>query len=369
MPAKYSGSKLISLLLKKGQPFAIYSLPGQEQSNLVVQKNQILNSIDFDQLNDKSGFVIAAFDSYFTGKILLLQPDWFFEQNQTPPELECFLENKKTVSLNFLENNIISESEYLVSAKNLIKELKSGALRKVVFSRVIAEKLGENFSPDLFYQSLVENYPEAFVYLFHLPGIGFWTGASPEPLLRINQLFAETVSLAGTRLAEDFRWTDKEIEEQQIVTDFIKETITSCGIINFEMSGPETVSAGKIVHLKTTFKIPTDQIMGQTGNLVQNLHPTPAVCGLPKEKAFNLITSVEKHNRRFYTGFLGPCKLNGQTDLFVNLRCAEIGKFKMNIYVGGGFTADSIAGNEWEETVRKSKTLLVVAENFKTFDP
>jgi isochorismate synthase len=141
------------------------------------------------------------------------------------------------------------------------------------------------------------------------------------------------------------------------------------GINNFNQKGPETVAAGKIAHLRTVFQFPVSEIKNKIGKLVKELHPTPAVCGLPKEKAFDLILTTEKHKRRFYTGFLGPVNQNGNTDLFVNLRCAELGENTMNIYVGGGLTASSVAENEWEETIRKSQTLLAVAKKLQTFAP
>jgi isochorismate synthase len=75
-----------------------------------------------------------------------------------------------------------------------------------------------------------------------------------------------------------------------------------------------------------------------------------------------LIRIVEKHDRGFYTGFLGPWNLSGESKLYVNLRCAQLHKNKMSLYVGGGLTAESNPEDEWEETVRKSQTLLSVLE-------
>ena len=79
----------------------------------------------------------------------------------------------------------------------------------------------------------------------------------------------------------------------------------NCGISNFTQKGPETVSAGNIAHLKTDFQFSVSELKGKTGKLLRELHPTPAVCGLPKEIAFDLVSTTEQHERRFYTGFLG----------------------------------------------------------------
>jgi len=91
------------------------------------------------------------------------------------------------------------------------------------------------------------------------------------------------------------------------------------------------------------------------------LHPTPAVCGLPKNEAKSFILENENYDRKYYTGFLGELNsdVNGinTSSLYVNLRCMEIAKDEAIIYVGGGITKDSIPEKEWEETVRKTATM------------
>ncbi len=94
------------------------------------------------------------------------------------------------------------------------------------------------------------------------------------------------------------------------------------------------------------------------------MHPTPAVCGMPQQAAYEYILQIEAHDRKFYTGFLGPWQLNGQSELFVNLRCAEFNRTALHLFVGGGLTSSSFAESEWEETEYKSKTLLSIDENF-----
>ena len=98
-------------------------------------------------------------------------------------------------------------------------------------------------------------------------------------------------------------------------------------------------------------------------SLIRALHPTPAVCGLPRNIARDFIIKNENYNRSFYTGFLGELNLKKSntaiqtSQLYVNLRCMEINHNKALIYVGGGITKDSIPKNEWKETVSKSETM------------
>ena len=91
--------------------------------------------------------------------------------------------------------------------------------------------------------------------------------------------------------------------------------------------------------------------------LIQNLHPTPAVGGLPKAASLDFIQTHENYDRRFYSGVLGPIGSRVK-EVFVNLRCGEIQNQQLNLYVGGGVTAASQVEKEWRELMRKSETLL-----------
>jgi isochorismate synthase len=93
------------------------------------------------------------------------------------------------------------------------------------------------------------------------------------------------------------------------------------------------------------------------------LHPTPAVCGLPKENAKQFILENEGYERKFYSGFLGELNLNTilnkvvDSDLFVNLRCMEIERHKVHLYIGCGITKDSNPEKEYIETANKAMTM------------
>jgi isochorismate synthase len=124
------------------------------------------------------------------------------------------------------------------------------------------------------------------------------------------------------------------------------------------MEGPQTIQAGNAIHLSTKFSFDESSIQNRLADFIERLHPTPAVCGLTKEKALELILKTEKHNREYYSGFCGPINMKEKTDLFVNLRCMKILKDKLVLFIGGGLTAKSEIEKEWEETKLKSRTLL-----------
>jgi isochorismate synthase len=91
---------------------------------------------------------------------------------------------------------------------------------------------------------------------------------------------------------------------------------------------------------------------------LEALHPTPAVCGLPKQEAREFILAHEGYDRRYYTGFVGMLDLASATDLYVNLRCMQChADGQVTLYAGGGILPSSQCGKEWEESRQKMKTM------------
>ena len=331
-------------------PFVIYSKPNIDKvSGLFQKNNQLYFTADFNE----EGFVFAPFD----GKQILLIP----ENESELIEIEY--------SLNPINKNFNSDVFVDEFAKNNFKNLvqkaiyaiESGNFNKVVLSR--EEIIGlPNFDLVSLFEKLVNSYPTAFTYCWFHPEIGLWMGATPERLLKANGKKFQTVALAGTQLfqnQEKVIWGNKEQIEQQFVTDYILETIKN-RTSEVEISEPYTLKAGNLLHLKTDIKgnINDDASLKQ---LVLLLHPTPAVCGLPKTNAKVFITENEGYDRSFYAGFLGEINKNCETELFVNLRCMqinlELGKIQAHLYIGCGITIDSNSENEWQETVNKAMTM------------
>lgn len=200
------------------------------------------------------------------------------------------------------------------------------------------------------------------VYLLQMPGAGCWMGATPEPLIQLNGKQAHTISLAGTQIATDkaveaYTWSQKEIEEQGIVTDFIEKSLRESGFTNIIKKGPANHQAANLIHLKTEFRFDIGH-ENRTGEIIKTLHPTPSVGGLPKAEAHDFIATYEKHDRTYYTGFLGPVNVGAKTDIFVNLRCLQLFGNEFVLYSGAGITASSVAQSEWIETDNKMLTML-----------
>jgi isochorismate synthase len=159
-------------------------------------------------------------------------------------------------------------------------------------------------------------------------------------------------------------WSSTEYEEQEYVTRFITEVLDQCSLYNREVEGPVTMNAGNCLHLRTDFTVQTVLSPAETDRLIRLLHPTPAVCGYPQQESMNEILNREKHDRQFYSGYLGPVSAVDKMDLFVNLRCMKVGTQQAELFVGGGITKDSDPQAEWEETILKLQTLLSKIEGF-----
>lgn len=240
----------------------------------------------------------------------------------------------------------------------IIRALKETGHGKVVAARVIVDEVGIDVAAT--FSSLCRKYPDAFAFCFSTPMTGCWIGASPELLLEAHSGMLHTMALAGTRSAgADGPWDIKNIEEQQMVTDFISDT--------FKRNSLQTVigetfsrKAGIVEHLCTPISatVETTQLSSESlSDLLHDLSPTPALCGHPRNLALDIIKEYESFPRGCYGGFCGPYHSPGDFSFFVNLRSALVESERVSIFAGGGITHLSSPEEEWIETEMKSETI------------
>jgi isochorismate synthase len=250
-----------------------------------------------------------------------------------------------------------SFDEYAESFHQIKRSIQSGVIHKAILSRILELDTPGGFMPLIFFKSLSEAYPHTLCYLLSHPAEGLWIGASPELLLKKRQDVHSTISLAGTLKNEgEIKWNKKEIEEQELVSQHIREVVESFNPSSFQESSVQTRQAGPVAHLESTFTFKIDKERDFL-DIINRLHPTPAIAGLPVDQAKKIILETEKHDRRLYCGYLGYVKENTSADFFVNLRCMQIVEESLFLYLGGGITKDSELKSEWEETINKAKTL------------
>jgi isochorismate synthase len=272
--------------------------------------------------------------------------------------------NEETKGSDFAKSENKESQEHFESlVQQGIDAIGAHVFKKVVVSRKEIIDLA-NFDLISVFEKLIQSYPNAFCYCWFHPKIGLWMGATPERLLKSDNKKFSTMAIAGTQkslgLAE-VTWEKKEMEEQQFVTDFILNSLKNL-TSEVALSSPYSLKAGTLLHIKTDI----EGILNDNSNLKQVisvLHPTPAVCGLPKEEARDFILKNEGYDREYYTGFLGELNKEGfnkdtlKSDLYVNLRCMKIIENQAHLYMGCGITKDSNPRREWEESVNKSMTM------------
>ncbi len=367
-----------NLCISKNLPFVTFRQPQQETCNTYVQTtpgNGKWKSIQ--ELSGETGFVMAPFDTRNGHPYLIVRPDLVFEGNQIGPKQIAQVKELPSREAPRWSDSfpVVTGRESFMDQVNDIKaSISTGAFQKAVLSRIRVIK-GDYIAliPRLF-QTISRRHPNAFVYLFQSDE-HFWMGASPEPLLRLHDERITTVSLAGTRpYAEKHmdvnRWTAKEVLEQEYVTRYIHDVLHSYGIRDYRVTSPYVKKAGNLVHLRTDFSLAFEMINGKLWELVEALHPTPAVAGQPKDDAISFIKNLEPHDRAYYTGFLGPVTHHKEIDLFVNLRCMKITPDYLSLYVGGGITLDSDPSDEWDETRWKAESLLKILRTYiKNLEP
>ncbi len=259
------------------------------------------------------------------------------------------------ISMNLSEFREERQDDYQNKVEKVIQFVQKNKLPKLVLSRLKLVKYG-GLKVD-FVQSFLkicDAFPGAFAYIFIQNG-KCWMGAFSEVLGDFNKGTSEfkTMSLAGT-LSLNEKWTIKEIEEQKYVTDFIANILQNFSS-NVEQSETSDHISGNIKHLRTDFKAKINA--EKLDELIENLHPTPAVCGIPKDVCKKAIQNFEKYPRDFYAGYI-KVETPENIKYFVNLRCAEFLNNAAFIHVGGGITAESSPEREWQETELKADAIL-----------
>ena len=334
---------LIDSNIKSKIPFVAYKFGGKDLVSCLIGNSESITSSELDR---KNGFIFMPFDSSETG--IYLKPQKKIITKSVVQSIFNHPIQHTQINFQSKKKEFVS---YVSKAINNIKKLK---LRKIVASTCLEYSIQDISESDVFMR-LISFNPSAFSYMFFSEETGVWIGASPEQLVEIKNNNLTAHALAATKTDHNQKWSDKELNEQQIVlSDMINNLSNYCDDIS--TSKLETVVAANLFHLRNSI---TAKPIGEISEIINSLHPTPAVAGSPKQRSIEYILKNEKYNREYYTGYLGIINEN-ECNLFVNIRCAQITGNKLKIFVGAGITADSIPENEWNEILEKSKTILRV---------
>lgn len=336
--------------INEEEHYVLYRLPNEKRGHLISAHHIQLHDQIPDNLSLLGNCFIFAPFSTEKHKILAI-----------PSEKSIDFELKEEAP-NIIQESSISaqpDASYEKAFRHFLSAIQEKRFQKLVLSRSQKISIPKQDEWRLF-NTVCVHYPNAMVYLLHSSHTGNWLGASPELLLSGDDAQLRTIALAGTKKNQGEKsvplekWGEKERMEQKIVADFIRERIACHGTCKDEW-GPYSVSAGHISHLRTDFYLFMEKKM--RAPFLKSIHPTPAVCGLPKEESQQFISAHEGLDRSYFSGYYGPIDPNGKMDLYVNLRCMNFTDDTATLYAGGGILATSDLSSEWNETEEKMNTL------------
>ncbi len=336
--------EVFNQLLSQNRPFVFYRLPKSKTVHCFFQEDQTLNSTPALKVE---GFVMSRFDAPLPAVYI---------SNKNHLEFDAPTQCHRAGIPSFQQEKSEKEA-FTTLVQKTLKAIENGRLKKLVVARKI--NLQRTVDPVVLFSNLCALYSQAMVYFWYHPKAETWVGATPEQLFSVRSSRLTTMALAGTMTRnekEEYQWGRKEVAEQKWVKDTLFAQLQDLFLSgSIQCSKTHTKSAGNLVHLCNELSVDFQNLA--LAEWVAKLHPTPAVGGIPLAEGMSFLQQNENLDRAYYAGFLGPVTTAGNTELFVNLRCAKISNGQISLYVGAGITKDSDPEQEWEETQNKAKTL------------
>jgi isochorismate synthase len=261
-----------------------------------------------------------------------------------------------------------SEETYLGAVRDAVTRIRAGTLEKVVLARTVVVEAERSLDPRRLAHRLRAVEPNAYAFAVPTPR-GTLVGATPELLIRRTEGQVWSTPLAGSAPRSGDPDEDranglallesaKERKEHAIVVEAIAETLSPlCERLEWDPD-PVLLETANVWHLATRFEGELRDPAPSALELVAELHPTPAVCGAPFDRALELIGRLEPFERGRYGGAAGWMDASGDGEWAIALRCAELDGERATLYSGAGIVAGSVAERELDETERKFRAFL-----------
>lgn len=384
---------LCAWALRTGRPLALWREPGAAHARLLVSRSLEAAFTGLPpalEATAPAGFAFFPFRDSDHNPALFLPADVVFDTAWPAEVAVAAVELREEVQAELAVGTdaptdeplpwhlsvqpapaVATEAAYWALVQRGVTAIEQGQVLKVVSSRAVRRALPAGFDPLTAFAKLTEKYPQAFVSLVSGPGIGTWLGATPEVLAEVTADGTfRTMALAATQphtadvTPRTAIWRQKEIEEQALVARYIVNCFKQLRLRDYHETGPRTVIAGHLLHLRTDFEVNLSRVPFPSlgTDMLRLLHPTSAVGGMPKAAALDFLAQHEGYDRAYYSGFLGPVNVAapGVARLYVNLRCLQLRAAEAILYAGTGLTADSDPAREWHETELKLQTVAAV---------
>lgn len=256
---------------------------------------------------------------------------------------------------------------YLQSISNVTSLIKANEAKKVVIARSLALQFKEAVSSPQILSHVIHEQPESYLFGLEREDMLFF-GASPERLVKVNDGMAFSSCVAGSikrgktadedeALGQSLLNDTKNRGEHHYVVEMISETfLKNCTEFTVPKQ-PKLLKIRDIQHLYT----PVEGTLAKDATilqLVKHLHPTPALGGVPRKEAMDVIREYEPLNRGLYAAPIGWLDADGNGEFAVAIRSAALVGDKAYLYAGGGIVADSEPISEYEETLVKFRPMI-----------
>jgi salicylate biosynthesis isochorismate synthase/menaquinone-specific isochorismate synthase len=258
---------------------------------------------------------------------------------------------------------------YEAAVARAVERIRAGDFEKIVLAREVAVHAPAEHDAAAVFGVLRSAFASCYVFCCGVGDAAF-VAASPELLVRREGLRASTVALAGStrrsadpavddHLGEQLLSSDKDREEQAIVTRRITRALRPHSVWVTAPDDPEVIKVANIQHLATPIRAQLTAPLSAI-ELAGLLHPTPAVGGEPHAAVVEQIPALEGIDRGWYSGAVGWTDANEDGELCVALRCALLRGREARLYAGVGVVRDSDPAAELAETEVKLGALLPV---------
>ena len=254
----------------------------------------------------------------------------------------------------------------------ILEAIEEGRLTKAVLARTLDVTLDQPVPAVDLTETLWARNPGTHLFLFEPVAGRALLGAAPEALATVRAGVFHATAVAGSVgvgeaaaerkiLAAHLRSSEKDLAEHRLVVEDMVDRLDSVATEIRASAEPHVLSLARIQHLETEIRarVPGDR---HVLDMVAALHPTPAVCGVPRDAALELLRSEEPFDRGWYSGPVGWFALDGDGHFVPALRTAVGDGRTWRLFAGAGLVEGSNAQGEWDETAIKFQPVLRALE-------
>lgn len=265
-----------------------------------------------------------------------------------------------------------SGQQYRQGVEDLLEMFATTGLSKAVLSRAVEVATHEDIPLQNLLNNLLAINSRGYTFAANTQDGAKLMGASPELLVAKKGSHLISNPLAGSRPRSESEAlndasrlsllnTQKDLHEHGLVVEEVERVLSRYCHNLYTPMVPSVIDTQTMLHLSTVLEGQVNDPHLNVLQIAADLHPTPAVCGYPREDAYQAIRKIEQFDRGYFTGMVGWCDARGNGEWVVTIRCAEVQKRQMKVYAGAGIVNESVPQSELDETGAKMGTILSAA--------